>query len=288
MKIRGILKIAAILAVDAGIVYAASRRWEAALIVVGILLLYAAIGENLALLKDRAIRMEKLPPYQRIYIQNAKTALTEDVQNVMGHDISRIRFHMVPDNSTINAYAYGFRNVAVTRALLDCTDNMTLAAVLGHEICHTLALDAVSSRLIFANVMVIMAGLSLGCLIFNAIIWLVLAIPALFTGGYLGIMGASGLSRLLRAITTGMQRILVAIYQALMGIASRRAEFRADAFSKNLGYGTQLAYFLEHFIVPLDSGKATLREILYATHPEPHKRIEKLLESKELQLQNVV
>ena len=292
MRIWGMIKVLIILAVDAGLVYAASECWEAALIVTGCMLLYALLGENLALLKDRAIRMEKLAPTQRIALQNAKAALVQDVLNATGKDISNIRFHMVPDNS-INAYAYGIRNISVTKATLDATDPMTLAAVLGHEVCHTLSLDALRSRLIFANIMVVMAGLSLGSMIFTAVLWLVLAIPAMFSrSGCLGIMAANGITRLMQALTTGTQRILVAVYQALMGIASRRAEFRADAFSaQQLGYGPQLAYFLERFIAPLDSGKTTLREILYATHPEPHKRIERiqqLQENNQLQLLNMM
>lgn len=287
MRVRGIIKIGTALTLDAVIMYMFAGA-EAALIFLTGILLYATLGEYIDIMKDRAIRMEKLTACQRMRLQDAKATLVQDVRDTIGTDISRIRFHMLPDNSSINAYAYGFRNIAVTKAALDATDSTSLAAVLGHEICHILSLDAVFNRIIFANIFVVLFSMGLGCMVFTSIVWLVLAIPSFFSRhGCIGFMAANGITRLIRAINTGSQHILVAAYQTIMGIISRKAEYRADTFSAELGYGSQLAYFLERFIAPQDGGRVTLRELLYSTHPQPYKRIHRLLEHDQHQLQNI-
>lgn len=285
MRIRGIIKIMTILILDAAAAYAIAGP-EAMLILTAGILLYAALWEYVDIMKDGAIRMEKLTASQRIRLQEAKASLAQDVRNTMGMDISRIHFHMLPDSNTINAYAYGFRNISITKAALDATDNLTLNAVLGHEISHVVSLDAVFNRIVFANIAMVMASMGLGCTILAIAIWMILALPSLFSHyGCIGTMAASGITRLLKRITTGLQHILVAAYQAAMGVISRGAEYRADAFSAELGYSHQLAYFLERFIAPQDDGKVTLRELLYSTHPHPYKRIQRLQQHDQAQLQ---
>lgn len=287
MRIRGIIKIMTILILDATAAYVVAGP-EVALILTAGILLYAALGEYVDILKDGAIRMEKLTACQRIRLQEAKASLAQDVRDTMGMDISRIRFHMLPDSNTINAYAYGFRNIAITKEALDVTDNLTLNAVLGHEISHVVSLDAVFNRVIFANMAVVLASMGLGCTMFAITVWIMLAIPSLFSRhGCIGTMAASGITRLLKGITSCLQHILVAAYQAAMGVISRGAEYRADAFSAELGYSNQLAYFLERFIAPQDDGKVTLRELLYSTHPHPYKRIQRLQQHDQTQLQKI-
>jgi len=56
----------------------------------------------------------------------------------------------------------------------------------------------------------------------------------------------------------------------------RQAEFAADEYVKKLGYAEHMVSFLQK-IAPLDIKTSGWVEALYKTHPEPEKRIEKLL-----------
>ena len=66
----------------------------------------------------------------------------------------------------------------------------------------------------------------------------------------------------------------------VMGIVSRGNEFRADRYACSLGYGTQLKYFLSRFMDGQDGRTRTIRDILYASHPDTYKRMEKIEQYK--------
>lgn len=287
MRIWGFLKIFLILALDGAVAYFAAGP-ELAVLVTGGILAFAWLGEYIDILKDGAIRAEKLSSYDRERLEAAKASLVREVQDTVGADISRVRFRLLPDSNQINAYAYGLRNIGVTKAALDASDAMTLNAVLGHEISHILSMDAVFNRVVFANMTLVLASMGLGCAAVTCAIWLMLALPSLFSNcGCVGIHAANGISGLIRKLTNGLQHLFVAVYQAGMGLISRGSEYRADAFSAELGYGDQLAYFLERFVAPNDGGRATLRELLYNTHPQPYKRIHRLERFQQRQLQRI-
>jgi len=287
MNIAGVTKILVMLGADTAAVYLLTHSVEATAVVLLAAMLYAFAGEYLDLLRDKAIRAEKLPAADRCKLENAKAALSEELQDA-GIDIRRIRFHMTPD-SGINAYAYGMNNIAVTKACLHSTDSATLHAVLLHEISHIRNLDAVFNRIAFLNVSAVLAGLGGLCGIFVLALWMIIALPSLFTHGCAGIMAARGISNLLGSLKNFLQHVVVAVYQTAMGLLSRRCEYRADRFAAEVGYGTQLAYFLER-LLPEDTGRTTIRELLYATHPQPYQRIARLEQhsrrTEQLELQN--
>lgn len=273
MRIIGIVKIAVILLVDFSLIYY-TLGIEAAIAIIACMMLYAWLGEYIALLKDGAIGVNNLNDYEKTKLIRAHTCLTEDVKRVAGTDISKLKLHIIPSED-INAFCYGFNNVAITRSALNACDDMTLCSVLGHEISHLLSLDAVVNRLIFANVTCAILGLAISSFISISFLWIIFIVLCVcgICGGVLSMYVFHGVRKLVKGLFSVFQYLILFIYQVAMGIASRACEFRSDRFSCELGYGAQLSYFLTRFIEGQETRQKSLNEILYASHPATYKRV---------------
>lgn len=276
MKVRGMVKIAVALIVDFAILFYLVGNRTAAVVTAGIAL-YAWLGEYIALLKDGTISMKHLNEYEKVRLLRAKECLTGDVRRISGINISGIKLHIVPSEE-INAYAYGFNNVAISRAALNACDDMTLNAVLGHEISHIICVDAVFHRIIFASVTVGILGLTLMSFVSVSIVWMIFLALCIFgvCGGVFSMLFFQGLSRFIKEIFIVLQHIVLFVYQTVMGIVSRSCEFRADKYAVELGYGPQLSYFLTRFIEGQEYRQKTLSEILYSSHPATCKRVQRI------------
>ncbi len=188
------------------------------------------------------------------------------------------RVYMIPDDSDINAYAFGRTCIGVNQAALQL-DQGLLQAIISHEIGHILALDATVNRIVFVNLLVIVLGflagqyVILGCVLG---VVLVLAFCGMFRSWFSFYL-ISGLLKGLKKICEGIGHILLAIYRAINCWVSRRREYIADRCACELGYATQLLYFLKRIEGnPRQTG--TLVEALYDTHPLPQKRVIKIEE----------
>lgn len=278
MRETGIIKITLALTADLLLAYFALGLGAAILLDLGIML-YAWIGEYTALAKDRAVRLDRVNGYDRPRLQRICECLAEDVRRVSGTDISGVRLHVIPSDH-INAFAYGFRNIAVTRGALNSCDDTTLCAILGHEISHILNMDAVVNRIVFANVTLVMAGLIAGSFVSAAVLWVLFIALCAFgiCGGLAGALVFHGVTKLVKGTYTAIQHMVLFIYRTVMGLVSRSCEFRADQYSCQLGYGPQLGYFLTRFAGSQEPGASTLNEILYASHPDPGKRAARIEE----------
>lgn len=276
MRFLGMVKISAALLADFILLYMGAGV-EAALILTAGILLYAWLGEYTSLLKDGAVRLNRLDDYEKGRLMRIKDCLVREVQHVSGRNISGLRFHVVPSDE-MNAYAYGLNNVAVTRALLASCDDMTLCSVLGHEISHILNMDAVFHRVVFANVTLLMVCLTLSSFVSISFMWVLFAIFCGFgiCGGLFSLLAFRGMSGVVKGIFTMLQYMVLFIYQTVMGLVSRSGEFRADKYSCHLGYGPQLSYFLTRFVEGQEPRKKTLNEILYASHPATYKRVQRI------------
>ncbi len=273
MKLRGYIKIAVFLLVF----FTLSRCFlgveASALLTLGVAL-YAWLGEYLALLKDGAIRMEHLREYERTRLSCALENLAEDVRRVSGGDISGLRMHVIPSDN-INACAYGFRSIGVTRAMLNNCDDATLCAVLAHEVSHISCLDAVFYRMVFAAVTILIAGLICASFASVSVIWIIFAVLCALglCGGLFSMFLFQGFSKLAKGFFTLLQHLVLFVYQAVMACVSRQCEYRADRYSCELGYGSQLSYFLQRFVESQETDPKSLQEVIYASHPATHKRI---------------
>ena len=122
--------------------------------------------------------------------------------------------------------------------------------------------------------MLAVAGLSVLSAAAVLALFLIFLILSCFRS-WLGLFAFHGARKGIKSLFSLLQKAIVLLYQAALGLASRRAEFRADRYVCRLGYGLQLAHFLS-LSAPGASRPLTLREALYRSHPDTHRRIARI------------
>lgn len=272
-RLFGILKVALVLAIDFAAIYSLFDGPDIASGAVGVIALYVLFGGYLTLLKEGAVSSKKLPTYQRNRLETAKMQLVADVKSVSGTNISGLKLYLVPGDD-MNATAYGFNCVSVTRGTFDNTDPITLNAVLGHEISHILHWDAEFNRAVFCSVTLLVAALSVVSFAAVVCIFLIFLVLSCFRS-WLGVMALRGTTKAVGGIFSLLQRGVVMIYRSLLSLASRHAEYRSDKYSGMLGYGVQLSHFLT-IAEPANQRQLTITEAVYRSHPPNSKRIARL------------
>jgi Zn-dependent protease with chaperone function len=274
IRLPGILKVAAVLLAEFLPVYVLFNDPLISGIVTGMVTLYVWLGGYLSLFREGAVRAEKLPNYERTRLENAKNQLVEEVKDISSADISNIKIYLNPGDSELQATAYGANCVSVSRGIFDNTDPLTLNAVLGHEISHTLNLDAEFSRAVFSAILLLCGALSVMSFAFMAVIFLMFLVCSFFCS-WLGVVAFRGTTKVVSGIFSLLQKGIVVIYRAVASGLSRAAEYRSDLYSARLGYGLQLAHFLSYAAVE-SNRQLTLTEALYRTHPATPKRVARL------------
>ena len=146
--------------------------------------------------------------------------------------------------------------------------------MLGHEAGHIQNLDSEFKRAVFCTVMLAVAGLSVLSAAAVLALFLIFLILSCFRS-WLGLFAFHGARKGIKSLFSLLQKAIVLLYQAALGLVSRRAEFRADRYVCRLGYGLQLAHFLS-LSAPGASRPLTLREALYRSHPDTHRRIARI------------
>lgn len=276
ITISGISKITALVAADFVIVYILFNDLTIAMVFVGVLVLYSWLGGYLSLMKDGAVRVDKLPTYDSARLISAKDLLANDIRDATSQDISSVKLYITPDDS-LNATAYGCRCISINRGTLNNTDPITLAAVMAHELSHTINLDAEFNRMLFASVtalvlaLSIISVLSMGILFF---LFVILCCCSKTLRSWIGLILYQGSTKMVGGIFSIFQRIIIFVYQTVSGMISRASEYRADQYSSSFGYGLQLAHFLS--IADSEPHQLTLTDILYRSHPPTEKRIYRL------------
>lgn len=276
MRVKGIIKIILVLLFDFVLFYSIFES-TGAVIGVGIILFSAWIGEYIALIKDNGISLKNSRDYERMKLMYCMEMLTENVKEKSAININKLKIHIIPTDQ-MNAYAYGFHNIGITRGILNACDELTINAVLSHEISHILCLDAVFNRIIFMNITLLIVSLIVLSFITTSFIWILFFVLCLvgICGGVLSVFFFSGFSKLVKGYFNLIQRIILFFYQAIMGLVSRNCEYRADSYAVTLGYGLELNYFLSRFVGEQGGRQRTLSDILYDTHPATHKRIQRI------------
>lgn len=275
MRVRGIIKVLVLSAMDFTIVYELLGFW-AALAVVSIILLYGLLGEYTALYGNRAIRIDNVDEFSRMKLTNSLKMLKEEAEKSGIASIPNIKIYIIPTDEA-NAFSYG-RNIAITQGTLRVADHLTLNAILAHELCHSICLDAFWNRMVFANVTAIMLGITILSFVATSFVWIVfLGMCALgLCGGVVALFCTSGISKVIKGFLHLLQRTILAIYQITMGILSKRCELRADNMACQLGYGTQLKYFLQTYVASQNIPQRSIRDMLYDSHPDTYKRIARI------------
>lgn len=276
MRIQGLLKILAILVLNFLLMYFILGIEIAVILICGVML-YAWLGEYIDVSKDNAIHLDELNDYQRIKLHRVRDDLVQEVKNISNENISGMKLCVVP-SSQMNAFSYGFSNIGVTRGTLEACDESTLKAVLGHEISHMLYMDTVFHRIVLADITLTVVGLGIASFLVSSFLWIVFILLG-FVGicrGYASTFLFSRGIKAVKGIFSIVQRFVVFAYQVLLAAVSRGCEYRADQYSVTLGYGPQLSYFLNRFIMEQEEHRKTLNEILYDSHPATVKRIQRI------------
>lgn len=270
-RVFGMAKVSAVLAVDAAVLHALFHDWAIVAFVVGAIALYVWLGGYLALFKEGAVRYNKLPFYESNRLKAAKEQLVEDVKRVSSVDISGLKIYLIPGDNDMQATAYGANCVSVAKGTLDNADVVTLNAVLGHEISHILRCDPEFNRAVFASVTLLIGALSVVSAVF---VVLILVAFLVFTRlrSWFSVMAFRGTTKMTGGFFRLIQCGIVVVYRTMMGVVSRHAEFQSDAYSYELGYGVQLAHFLEIAASDIHQ-EMTITEALYRSHPPTQQRI---------------
>lgn len=172
------------------------------------------------------------------------------------------------DSDDLNAFALGHRTVIVTRGMLMQADSEVLKGVLAHELGHIAHGDS---------------DLKLGINVSNSILIIFLTIINFINNIIIGLFFStrSSIAHILGMILKfvfGM--LLIWLFKLWNWIgtlcinwSSRKAEFAADSYAKELGYGEQLQYFL-HCIN--DNVKTSKFNLMFQTHPDTNDRLSNL------------
>lgn len=274
IRLLGIIKVASVLTVDFLAVYALFYDPAIACIITTVVGLYAWLGGYLALFKEGAVHADKLPSCERSRLEGAKRQLVEDVKRTSATDISGLKLYLIPGDNDMHATAYGANCVSVSKGIFDSTDPMTLNAVLGHELSHNLHYNPELSRAVFATILLICGVISVVSFAFMVVVFLIFFVCS-FLRSFLGVIAFRGTTRAVSCIFSLFQKGIVLFYRAVASCLSRAAEYRADLYSAQLGYGLQLVHFLS-YAAPESHRQLTLTEALYRTHPATPKRVARL------------
>lgn len=274
IRLPGLIKVTFVLAVDFIALYTMFDDPAIAAIVTCVIALYVWLGGYFALFKEGAVYVDKLPTYERSRLHSAKTQLVGDVRRKSSVDLSGIKIYLISGDNDLQATAYGANCISVSKGVFENTDPLTLNAVLGHEICHTLNLDPEFSRAVFSTIFLICGVISVISFAFMAVVFLIFLACSFFRS-WLGVMAFRGTTRAVSRVFNLFQKGIVVLYRAVASCVSRSAEYRSDLYSAQLGYGLQLVHFLS-YAAPESNHPLTLTEALYRTHPATPKRVARL------------
>ena len=180
---------------------------------------------------------------------------------------------VVVDSDDLNAFASAGRLVVVTVGAIVNLPPAELQGVLAHEIGHHLGLEGAAVTLGYWLALPVLALARIGFFLQNVA-----------TAATEAFASSSPVATLLGRIVAGLLRALalvfegsIRVWQALGGVVTRHAEFRADEWAVRLGFGTELAAAMRRSAV--DEPPASNRsraERLFGSHPPLRTRIAKI------------
>ena len=274
MRLKAMFKIFLLLMIDAFVLIALFGYILGGLILLGIFL-YTWLGEYVSLKSDQAVKLQYLNPFEQEKLSRIRQALIRHTREKKDSNIENIQFYVIPTEE-INAYSYGPHSIAVTSQLLQTSDELTLTAVLAHEVSHSLNYDAFISRLIFASIVCLVAFFSLVHAFFLFIILIVFLL--LDQTDILDLIIFKCITTIVRWCIHAIQYIIYFIYRIIESAISRKCEYRADHYAVELGYGYQLSYFLQMYVGNYPVHR--LSDLLYSSHPQTDKRIARIEEAQ--------
>lgn len=176
----------------------------------------------------------------------------------------------VVDSDDLNAFASAGRLVVVTTGALETLPPAELQGVLAHEIGHHLGLDGAAITLGYWLALPVLALARVGYFLQNVA---TAATQTFASASPVWTLVGRGVAGILRGIAKVLEGS-IRVWQALGGIATRRAEYRADDWAVRLGFGLELAAAMRRTVN--DEPPASHRsraDRLFGTHPPLRTRI---------------
>lgn len=159
IKQNSILKVVILLAVDFMSIAALFCDFEFAFIATGMIALYAWLGAYLALHKAKAIRIDKLPDYERTILEKVKSELVEDFKNSCSIDISNIKFYTIPSCDGIQVTAHGAKCISVSDGALKHACASTLRDEISQELPCVFTMESEFRRAVMASLITLCASI---------------------------------------------------------------------------------------------------------------------------------
>jgi Zn-dependent protease with chaperone function len=195
-------------------------------------------------------------------------------QGVLLHTrMGRRRFVLaVADSDELNAFASGGNLVVVTTGAMHSLPAAELQGVMAHEIGHHIGMESVAVTLGYWLALPVVALARIGFFLQNV----ARAATTEFGQSPLSRSVFRGVGWVLTALAWVFQAGIVA-WQSIAGVASRRAEFRADSRAVEFGFGPELAAAMRRTAfdeMPVNA--RTWGERLFGSHPPLRTRIAKV------------
>ncbi len=172
-----------------------------------------------------------------------------------------------------NAYALGRTTLAVSTGLMSLGDE-EIKGILAHEFGHLASCDSIMNVALIASNSVLLLAINLVKLFFLVFLFIFSLIFYALTKTEPENRKYT-LCRVFSSIISIIYTLWVLFGNLLMLKTKRSAEYKADAFAKDISYGPNLSNALIQ-IDPSISIRSSLIELITHTHPDTAKRIEKL------------
>lgn len=192
--------------------------------------------------------------------------ILKPVMEAAGKELTDFRIY-IAEQKTLNAYAAGYNELAVTRPLLALSD-YELQGILAHEVGHLHYKDSVQLTIIATlNFITVVSFKILN--IINVILCIFVRIPCI------------GLVAALMSWTILIFSLIVlflSVFPQKIGIIlSRQQEYRVDKYAAKLGFGEHLIRGLQRIdTTDKPSLWNRVNAFLKSTHPSTYDRIEKI------------
>ena len=178
------------------------------------------------------------------------------------------------ESEDINAMALGRTTLAISTGLLALGDE-EIKGIIAHEFGHLATCDSLMNVALIASNSVLLLAINVVKLFFLFFLYLFSIIFYSLAKVHPDDRHYT-LCKFFSFLVQLVYTLWILIGKLFMMATSRKAEYKADAYSKDLGYGEALANALAQ-IDPSINFKASLAQIATSSHPETSKRIEKLL-----------
>lgn len=215
-------------------------------------------------------RIKKQPEYNYSSLWQNALAVFEEVKSrakSVARISNKVTLYYSPTND-LNAYALGHRTVIVTRKMLEVHPEY-LKGVLAHELGHIAHGDS---------------DLKLGINVANGILSVFMTVVSMLSYILIGIFFGDKNGRLnglgilinflFNVLILGLFRLWTLVGVLCINWTSKKDEYRADGFAKELGYDRQLASFLS--TIDGSKTKTSKFDLMFQTHPDTVDRVSAL------------